>query len=139
MKSKVLFVATAAIILFIYISCKWFDSSSKHATPFIGKWLVVNVIDSASDSSKNAVGLLLLAQAAKDSLQIEFETDSIYKALSANRIVDSGRYVYETAEDRITFISAYDTTLFKINAAQNDSLSLRSEKDSVVYLLKKLR
>jgi hypothetical protein len=138
MKSKLLFVAAAAIIIVSYLSCNLFDSSSNNQSPLIGKWQIVNIADSSLDSSKNAMGLLLLGMASKDSLQIEFSKDSTFKIVSGANAVDSGKYVFDEKENHLS-VFASDITQFSFKRSGDDSLQLFSLKDSLHYSLRKIK
>jgi hypothetical protein len=135
MKSKLLFVAVAAITIISYVSCKWFESSSGK-NELVGKWQFVNVADSSKDSSKNGIGFLALAMVWKDTLQVEFTKDSV-RVFTSKDSFDSGKYAFD--DKQITIFGKNDTAVFNLNKLKDDSLQLSSVKDSIVYSLHKMK
>jgi hypothetical protein len=143
MKSKTIVAVIATLIAFTYLSCKWFEkdqTSSNNKISFIGEWQVVNYADSSKDSSKNPIGQMALSIAMEDSLHFKFNEDSTAYIFTSKQSPDTSTYSFhESDQSLLVYGKDKDSALLHVDLINKDSLHLYMMKDSILYILKKIK
>ena len=128
-------IIPAAIIIaatvITFVSCEWFSNSHKHSFSIIGKWKVDSVYSSKPDSGNFTPLLLTNLEQSKDSIGLQFNTDSTFSE-SAN---DNIRKYH--LKDSVLFIQSDSTSTAYTYHYINDSCISIVASDSSFVRLKK--
>lgn len=117
-----------------FVSCDWFSSKKKDATPsIVGTWQVDSLSSTGTDSSSLALLLFAMARTNKDSLLVRFNDDSTFIELPVNENKPSKYYVKE----KEIFIQEGSTYKPYGLSFKSDSTASLLSKDSILYVLKR--
>ena len=134
MKKTTLAAYTLAAIIITCISCDWISKKNNHATPTIlGKWKIDSLYPAGKDSSSLGYLLYALSKSSKDSIVIQFNSDSTFIEFTAK---DSATKKYYR-KDKEIYIQEDSTFKPYLLSFKNDSTVYFLAKDSMLIVLKR--
>jgi hypothetical protein len=114
---------------FTFISCEWFSHSNKKQFTIVGKWKIDSVYKSGSPNDSIQY---LIAAIPNDEI-FKFNADSTFNRLSLKDSTTENYYL----KDSVLFFKEFDNYVPYAIKIKSDSSFSFTNKDSVLFILKK--